>query len=88
MRTSQVAQPVTSIRNALATVAVLIGLWFLLSLAACARPPVQHSAATEPPTADRSTFGSRAQVTRFAPTGPIPLAQRLRPLRDWSRARA
>ena len=80
--------PVTSIRTVLTTVAVLLGLWLLLGLAACATPPVTHTTAADPPTADRSTFGSRALVTRFAPTGPIPLAGPRTPLRDWSQARA
>ena len=87
MRNPRTAQPVTSIRNALMTAATLLGIWLILGLACCPTPPAPQAMA-DPPTADRSTFGSRARVTRIAPIGPIPLAEPLAPLRDWSGARA
>lgn len=88
MRIAPNPRPVVRVRNTLMTAAALVGVWLLLGLAACATPPAAPAAAKDPPTADRSTFGSRATITRFAPAGPIPLASPRTPLRDWSRARA
>ena len=67
------------IRITLAIVTALLTIWFLRGLAACAVPTTESTAATRRPS-KQGSHGLHEAVTRFAPTGPIPLAIPLAPM--------